>query len=121
MQQAHGLPGEPLQLCLKTVGAAIEKVGAQAVASVRESDRATDIAITMADARLVVLRCVQRMNTDDCSALATMVSEGDFAWAAVICSDQPAADRAGRIEAFHVSELPRLVERLRALQKVAGA
>lgn len=121
MQQAHELLSEHLPLCRNIVAAAIERVGAKEVASVQESRRATDIAIKFADTRLIVLRCVQKVNADDCSALETMVSEGDFAWAAVICSDQPAVDWPGPIEAFHLSELARLVKRLQALQKAAAS
>ena len=116
MQQAPERLNGPLWPCLSTVHAAIEKVGAREVASVREADRATDIAIAISRTRLAVIRCVQRVDLEDHAALATMVDDGDFSWAGLVYSSQRGMDRPEHVEAFHVSELPRLIDRLGQLR-----
>lgn len=46
-----------------------------------------------------------------------MVSQGDFAWAGLVYSHELAPDWPGRIEAFHIAELPRVIGRLKELQR----
>lgn len=87
------------------------------LACVNESERATDLALAIQPARLVVIRCVDRVCAADCAALATMLIEGDFVWAGIIFSEWEGSKPVGPIEAFHVSELDRLVTRLTKLRE----
>lgn len=86
------------------------------VAAVNESPRATDYAVALSGTRLVVVRQVERATEEDHTALATMISEGDFSWAGLVYSGQAKADWSGDLETFHVSELPRLIDRLEQLR-----
>jgi len=52
--------------------------GVRTVACVEDNDGATDIAVMFLPARLAVVRCVEHVSHEDHSALATMISEGDF-------------------------------------------
>ena len=90
------------------------------VAAVNDTPRATDYAVALSNTRLVIIRRVDRATWEDHAVLATMVSEGDFVWAGLVYSDQLGTDWPGHIEAFHISELPRLIERLHALQREAA-
>jgi len=87
-------------------------------ACVGEAERATDLALAIWPARLAVIRCVDRVREADCAALATMLIEGDFVWAGLIFDERGGAEAVGPIEAFHVSDLDRLVTRLRELREV---
>ena len=98
---------------------AVAAANLQCVAQVHESDRATDLAIALRPDCLAVVRCVEQAVPEDHAALATMKTEGDFVWAGLLHSSKLRADWPGRIEAFHLSELPRLIKRLRELQRVA--
>ncbi len=85
-----------------------------------DSDGASDLAVDLGGRRLAAVRCVRCAAIPDHAALATMVAEGDFVWAGLVSSEELNADWPGDIQAFHVSELPRLVERLRELQRQAA-
>ncbi len=86
-----------------------------------DSNRVLDLAVDLGMQSLAVVRCVGWVADEDHTALATMVSQGDFAWAGLVYSSDLRTDWPGdNIEAFHVSDLPRLVERLQALQHGAA-
>ena len=90
------------------------------VAEVHDSDRAIDLAIALSPNRLVVVRCVDEAFPKDHSALATMLTEGDFVWAGLVYGEREGSKTIGLVETFHVSELDRLVERLLELGEVFG-
>lgn len=90
------------------------------VGRVNELDRADDLAIALSRTRLAVVRCVGRAAPADHTALATMMSEGDFVWAGLVYGELEGSETVGLIETFHVSELDRLVSRLLELRGVFG-
>ncbi|WP_135211257.1 hypothetical protein [Vitreimonas flagellata] len=87
------------------------------IARVLVGDRAHDLVIALSPTRLAVVRCAEEDHPDDYAALATMVAEGDFVWAGLLYSRQRNSEASPHIETFHISELPRLVERLQELQR----
>jgi hypothetical protein len=88
------------------------------VARVVDSDRATELALSLSLTRLAVIRCVERASAEDHTALATMMAEGDFVWAGLVYGEREGSETVGLIETFHVSELDRLVSRLLELREV---
>ena len=46
-----------------------------------DTARATDVAVALETGRIAVVRCVERAVPEDHTALATMLTEGDFVWA----------------------------------------
>lgn len=96
--------------------AELARVGARVVARVTESTNATDLALALSSARLAVVRCVEQATPEDHTALATMVDERDFVWAGLVYRGQLPAGAPGYVEAFHLSELPRLIDRLEQLR-----
>ena len=95
-------------------------MGFKPIARVHDSERATDLAIALSPTSLVVVRCVDVAATEDHTALATMLSEGDFVWAALVYGEREGSETVGLVETFHVSELDRLVARLLELREVFG-
>ncbi len=87
------------------------------VARVEASDRAVDLAMSLPNARLVVIRCVGQAAHRDHSDLATMIAEGDFIWGAVVYEQGEPPYALGLIESFHVSQLDQLVARLIELRE----
>lgn len=90
------------------------------VAQVQESDRAVDLAMSLAPGRLTVIRCVDHAISEDHTALATMLTEGDFVWAGLVYGEREGSEPVGLVETFHVSELDRLVSRLLELREAFG-
>lgn len=90
--------------------------GVRTVARVAERDTTTDLAIALSPARLAVVRCVEHAATADHTALATMLTEGDFVWAGLVYGEREGSEIVGLVETFHVSELDRLVSRLLELR-----
>lgn|GEM_PF-2305743 len=90
------------------------------VAQVVDSDRATDLAVALSPARLAVVRCVDQATPEDHTALATMLTEGDFVWAGLVYGEREGSETVGFVETFHVSELDRLLARLLELREVFG-
>lgn len=84
-------------------------------ADVRETNGTCDLAVILGPDRLAVVRCADQVNRDDHIALATMIADGDFAWAALIHSRGDTAPSDARIQSFHISELDGLVAVLRGL------
>lgn len=78
----------------------------------------TDIAVALSPNRLAVVRCVHQPSSVDHTAVATMISQGDFVWAAIVCSEAALPDPPSLIECFHVDELDQLVSRLVELRGV---
>jgi hypothetical protein len=95
----------------------LARMGAYILARVSESPNAVDFALALSPARLAVVRCVDNATPDDQTALETMVAERDFVWAGLVYSEQLTGKAPGGVEAFHVSELPRLIDRLEELQR----
>lgn len=98
----------------------LKRMGTHVLARVSESPDATDLALILSPASLAVLRCVARATPGDCTALETMVAERYFVWAGLFSSDPLGADWPGSIEAFQVTELPRLIVRLQELRRAAA-
>lgn len=98
----------------------LAQFGARPLARVVDSNRTTDLAIALSPNRLAVTRCVERVAHDDHTALATMMTEGDFVWAGLVYGEREGSETVGLIETFHVSELDRLVARLLELREVFG-
>lgn len=95
----------------------LTKSGVTTVALAAECDRVTDIAVALGPARLAVLRCVEHSSSDDRAAIATMMSQRDFVWGAVLHREGGGADPLGLVESFHVDELDHLVSRLLELRE----
>jgi hypothetical protein len=87
------------------------------VARIAESDRVRDVAIAISPTRLAILRYVDRACVQDRTALATMISQGDFVWGAVIYNQGEALSPPSLVESFHVSQLDQLVARLNELRE----
>ncbi|MEQ1808617.1 MAG: hypothetical protein ABL889_01735 [Terricaulis sp.] len=98
----------------------LAQVGARILARVHDSNHATDLAIALSPARLAVVRCVERAAPEDHTALATMLTGGDFVWAGLVYGEREGSETVGLVETFHVSELDRLVSRLLELREVFG-
>lgn len=78
---------------------------------------ARDLAISLGSNRLAIVRCVGRATPGDHTALATMLSEGDFIWGAVVYEQGEPPHSTGLIESFHISQLDQLVARLIELRE----
>lgn len=100
---------------------ALRSAKLKTIAHVLESERASDFVIDLSDRRLAVVRCAHVALPADYAALATIVAEGDFVWAGLLYSGQRISEASQRIETFHTSELPRLIERLRELQRAMAS
>jgi hypothetical protein len=79
---------------------------------------AHDLAIALSSTAFAVVRCARCPTANDHTALATMMTEGDFVWAGLVYSEREGSETIGLIETFHVSELGQLVSRLLELQEV---
>lgn len=90
------------------------------VARVIVGDRATDLALSLSPARLAIVRCAERSGHEDQTALATMLTEGDFVWAGLVYGEREGSETIGLVETFHVSELDQLVSRLLELREAFG-
>lgn len=95
-----------------------DRAAIETVACVCASAHATDVAFKISSIHLAVVRCAAHVANTDHTALATMMSEGDFVWAGLVYSEREGSETAGLIETFHVSELDRLVARLDELRAV---
>ncbi|UPT61501.1 MAG: hypothetical protein M0D54_13875 [Hyphomonadaceae bacterium JAD_PAG50586_4] len=82
------------------------------IADVALEHGGSDVAIRDGAANLAVVRCVDKAAANDHAALATMLIEGPFKFAALLCEDREASVLDGPIPAFHVSEVGDLVARL---------
>ncbi len=98
----------------------LAQVGASILARVYESEHATDFAIALSPKRLAVIRCVESATEEHHTALATMLTEGDFVWAGLVYGERDGVETAGLVETFHVSELDSLVARLQELREAFG-
>lgn len=87
------------------------------LAAVNESPRATDHAVALSATRLAVVRRVDWATPEDHTALATMLTEGDFVWAGLVYAERAGSETVGLIETFHVSQLDQLVARLIELRE----
>lgn len=81
---------------------------------------ARDLAISLGSSRLTIVRCVDRVNPGDHTALATMISEGDFIYGALVYERGETPHSSGLIETFHISQLDQLVARLIELREACG-
>ena len=106
--------------CIEALNRGLRFSGILTLARVPDTARATDLAVALDTNRLAVVRCVDLATLEDHTALATMLSEGPFVWAALVCEHGDAPPSPGLIESFHVSELDRLVARLVELRGASG-
>lgn len=106
---------------LSLLEGALLRTGLRVVARVRESGRAADLALALSPTRLAAVRCVEIATSGDHSTLATMVADGDFAWAGLLYSNQPGTNWPGEVEAFHRSDISKLIERLHELKRAAAS
>lgn len=110
------------ELCPSTaeprIADALASLGFAPIARVLDSQHVTDFAIGLSANRLSVVRCVARVAPPDHTAVATMISQGDFIWGAIVYSESAEPDPMGLIECFHVDELDQLVSRLNELRGV---
>lgn len=90
----------------------------ECVAQIQDSDRVTDLATALSPGRLAIIRCSDHATGLDHTTLENMLADGDFAWAGMIYSSHLGADWQGRVEAFHISELPQMIGRLIELRTV---
>jgi len=90
--------------------------GLRRLAVVEDGD-AIDVACVAPPGLPLVVRCVEQATQKDHTALATMISEGDFIWGAVIYEEGEPSHSPGLIESFHVSQLDQLVARLIELRE----
>ena len=100
-----------------TVATNLAQTGAIILARVPIDDRATDFALEISPRCLAVVRSVYRLNSADHTALATMLSEGDFIYGAAVYEQGEPSYSPGLIESFHVSQLDQLVARLIELRE----
>lgn len=105
---------------IETVAATLRGGGFRTLAQVPDTSGATDLALAIATDRLAVIRCVERDTPEDHTALATMISEGDFIWGALVYEQGEPPRPPGLIESFHVSQLDQLVARLIELREACG-
>jgi hypothetical protein len=106
----HG-PAELVQSQIKRTG------GLAIIARVLVADRAVDLAIALSPSRLAVVRYVEEARLEDYAALATMVAEGDFVWAAIVSDGDEISDFEGRVARFGLGDLDRLTAHLLKLQE----
>lgn len=99
------------------VEAGIERTRARIIARVLVTDRAADLAIALSPSHLAVVRCADEARLEDYVALATMVAEGDFVWAAIVSDGDEISDFEGRVARFGLGDLDHLVAHLLKLQE----
>lgn len=107
--------------CTDHVVAEIRETSTLRLAADVRDGTARDLAVALGNDGLAMVRCVCRQSQRDHTALATMVAAGDFVWAGLVFSEYQQGDHPFPVEAFHVSELPRLIERLRSLQRAEAS
>lgn len=100
-------------LLVNECAASLAREDIRTLARVQESERATDLIVLDSRGRFAVIRCAARGSHQDHTELATMIAQGDFVWAGLVYDGEDEAGPFSPIESFHVSELDRLVERLR--------
>lgn len=93
----------------------LRELGLRVVANVVASERSIDLAIAMGCGQLAVIRCTHHEAATDRNELATMVEEGDFVWAGLVYGDHNGSGPESPVESFHLTEVEKLVARLRAL------
>lgn len=101
-------PERDLDLIVSKCMAALGGAGHQVVAKVWEEDRAFDLALVSRAGRKAVIRCVSEPQPSDSLALATMLAEGDFTFAALVYSVDDDAPTFDTIRACHVSRVDEL-------------
>jgi len=88
--------------------------------AVVEDGDAVDVACVAPPGLPLVVRCVEQATRKDHTALATMISEGDFVYGAVVYEQGEPPHSPSLIESFHVSQLDQLVARLIELREACG-
>jgi hypothetical protein len=86
--------------------AALEGAGLRCVASVRESQSEPDLAFLASGIGPIVVRCVERPVSADYSELETMLSEGPFCRAIIVCKGYPSeAHEWTGVETWPIEEI----------------
>lgn len=85
------------------------------IANICVAAETSDLAIRLGSTDLGVIRCATDATHRDRSELAKMLAEGDFVWAGLVYENGEASN-SDMVEAFHVSELDKLTNRLLALR-----
>lgn len=117
MQTARTEDLASIRSITRELEASLSVTALRVIARIKESKRADDVAIVIAPARLAVIRCVDIASDEDHTAIATMISQGDFIWGAIVYSESAEPDPLGLIESFHVDRLDQLVSRLSELRE----
>ncbi|MDZ4690247.1 hypothetical protein [Terricaulis sp.] len=94
--------------------------GFRPIAQVLEDELRLDQAVALPAGRIAVIRYVESSTPGDHTALATMMTEGDFVWAGLVHDERDGSETSGLVETFHVSELDRLIARLQELREAFG-
>lgn len=97
----------------QVTGVALKRAGIGVIARVCERD-STDLAVSLPNSRLGVIRIVNVASTDDGRALAEMIAAGDFDRAILIYSDKENSILSDEIETWHIDDIEHLVARLAA-------
>lgn len=106
--------------CVEALDKRLRSSVFRTLARVPDTARATDLAVAIDAGHLAVVRCVAEATPEDHTALATMLTEGDFVWGGLVYGEQDGSQTGGLVETFHVSELDGLVARLLELREAFG-
>jgi hypothetical protein len=90
----------------------LEGAGLKLIARVRESNRATDLAVVSGDGLLDVIRCVDRPSSQDYHALKTMLAQGDFTRAVLVYTAEDQPHLSGEIKSYPLSRIDELAASL---------
>jgi|CXWL01.1.fsa_nt_gi hypothetical protein len=112
-----GVPFELAPTQVEMMARTLRSSGFRILARVPATNHATDLAVALNSTRLAVVRCTAHAGPADHSALTTMISQGDFIWGAIVCSESAENGPFGLIESFHTDLVDQLVARLVALRE----
>lgn len=90
----------------------LKATGVAVIGRVWESKGAFDLALLNGNGRTAVIRCVNEPHAADCTALATMIAQGDFARAAIVYTAEDHPHLTGEIEVYPISRINELAASL---------
>jgi hypothetical protein len=89
-------------------------IGIRLIAKMLKADGCVDHAAILPSGRTCVVRQVQIATVDDYRDLATMLAEGPFDRAALVCRENEGSFLSDEIETWHIDDIEHLAARLAA-------
>jgi RNA polymerase sigma factor (sigma-70 family) len=76
---------------------------------VRDGSQVVEHAVTLGDGRFAIIRCVERATEQDHADLATMIADGDFTAAYIVCAEGIETAERGPISTYSLSHIDDLI------------